>query len=225
MKTPLLRTIFTIVRKDLRAELRSKELISSMFLFALLSILIFSFALELERTAREEAITGVLWVTIVFASIIGLNRSMAMEREQGNFDGLLIAPIDRSAIFFGKFIGNLVFAVVVGLLLLPLMTILYNKSLLLPLLTLVLLLGTFGFSAIGTLLATMTVQTRARESLLPIVMMPVALPVLLAAVKASTGILNATPMGDWVTWLQILFVVDVVYIVTCFLLFPFVIEE
>jgi heme exporter protein B len=225
MKTPFVRIIFTILRKDLRAELRSKELISSMFLFALLSILIFSFALELERTAREEAITGVLWVTIVFASIIGLNRSMAMEREQGNFDGLLIAPIDRSAIFFGKFIGNLIFAVVVGLLLLPLMTILYNKSLLLPLLILILLLGTFGFSAIGTLLATMTAQTRARESLLPIVMMPVAVPVLLAAVKASTGILNATPMGDWVAWLQILFVVDVVYVVACFLLFQYVIEE
>ncbi len=225
MKTPLLRTVLTIVRKDLRAELRSKELISSMFLFALLSILIFSFALELERTAREEAITGVLWVTIVFASIIGLNRSMAMEREQGNFDAMLIAPIERTAIFFGKFIGNLIFALVVGLLLLPLMTILFNKSLVMPLLLLVMLLGTFGFSAVGTLLAAMTVQTRARESLLPIVMMPVALPVLLASVKASTSILNATPLADWVTWLQILAVVDVVYLVTCFLLFQFVIEE
>lgn len=225
MKTPFLRTIFTILRKDLRAELRSRELVSSMGLFALLSILIFSFALELERTAREEAIVGVLWVTIVFASIIGLNRSMAMEREQGNFDAMLIAPIDRTAIFFGKFIGNLIFALIVGLLLLPLMSILYNKSLLQPLLLLVLLLGTFGFSAVGTLLAAMTVQTRARESLLPIVMMPVVIPVLLAAVKASTSILNDTPLADWVTWLQILFGVDVVYSVICFLLFQYVVEE
>ena len=225
MKTPFLRAVLTIVRKDLRAELRSRELISSMGLFAFMSIIIFSFALELERAAREEAITGVLWVSIVFASTIGLNRSMAMEREQGNFDAMLIAPVDRTAIFFGKFIGNLVFALVVGLILLPVMTFLYNISLLQPLLLVVLLLGTLGFSAVGTLLSAMTVQTRARESLLPIVMMPVALPVLLASVKSSTSILNQTPVNDWIAWLQILIVVDIVYIVMSFLLFEYVVEE
>jgi heme exporter protein B len=225
MKTPFFRAIFTIVRKDLRAELRSRELVSSMGLFALLSIIIFSFALDLDRAARESVVTGVLWMTIVFASIIGLNRSMAMEREQGNFDAMLIAPIDRTVIFFGKLIGNLVFALIVGLLLLPLMTLLFNISLLQPLFVLVLLLGIFGFSAIGTLLAAMTVQTRARESLLPIVMMPIALPVLLSAVKSCSSILNATPFADWIAWLQILAVVDIVYLITCYLLFPYVLEE
>lgn len=225
MKTPFLKAVLTIVRKDLRVELHSRELISSMGLFALLSILIFSFALELERTAREEAIIGVLWVTIVFASTIGLNRSMSMEREQANLEAMLLAPIDRSTIFFGKFIGNLVFTLAVGLLLLPIMTILYNKALLQPLLVATLLLGTFGFCAIGTLLAAMTVQTRARESLLPIVMLPIALPVLLSAVKASTNILNGTPLDDWIAWLQILLVVDVVYMTVCYLLFSYVIEE
>ena len=88
MKTPFLRTVFAIVRKDLRTELRSRELVSSMALFALLSILIFSFALELDREARESAISGVLWVTVIYASTIGLNRSMAMEREQANLDGM-----------------------------------------------------------------------------------------------------------------------------------------
>ncbi len=225
MKTPFFRAIFTIVRKDLRAELRSRELISSMALFAFMSIIIFSFALELERAAREAAITGVLWVTVVFASIIGLNRSMAMEREQGNFDAMLIAPVDRTAIFFGKFIGNLVFTLVVALILVPVMSLLYNISLLQPLLLVVILFGTLGFSAVGTLLAAMAVQTRARESLLPIVMMPVALPVLLASVKSSTSILNQTPVNDWIAWLQILIVVDIVYIVMSFLLFEYVVEE
>lgn len=225
MKTPFLKAVLSIVRKDIQIELRSRELVSSMGLFALLSILIFSFALELDRSARQEAISGVLWVTVVFASILGLNRSLAMERDQGNLDAMLLAPIDRVAIFFGKLAGNLVFALVVGLLLLPIMTILYNQNLLQPWLLVVLLLGTFGFATVGTLLAMMTVQTRARESLLPIVMMPVALPVLLAAVRASTNILTETPIADWIAWPQILVVVDIIYLVACYLLFEYVIEE
>ncbi len=225
MKTPFLRTVLAVVRKDLRAELRSKELVSSMALFALLSILIFSFALELDREARESAISGVLWVTVIYASTIGLNRSMAMEREQANLDAMLISPVDRTAIFFGKLAGNLIFAIIVGLLLLPIMTILYNKSLVQPLVLAILLLGSVGFSTVGTLLATMTVQTRARESLLPIVMLPITLPMMLAAVRATTGILNASPTDDGVTWPQILIVVDVVYLAASFLLFEYVIEE
>ena len=225
MKTPFLATVVAIVRKDLQAELRSRELVTSMGLFALLAILIFSFALELDRVAREEAVAGVLWVTVVFASILGLNRSMAMERDQGNLEAMLMAPIDRTAIFFGKLVGNLVFSLVVGLLLIPLMTVLYNRNLVQPWLIAILLLGTFGFSIVGTLLATMTAQTRARESLLPIVMLPVALPVILPAVRASTAILTNSPQADWIAWPQILVVVDIIYLVMCFLLFEYVIEE
>ena len=114
MKTPFLRVVISIIRKDFQAELRSRELVGSMGLFALLSVLVFSFALELDRVARTESISGVLWVTIVFASILGLNRSMAMERDQGNLDALLIAPIHRAAIFVGKLVGNFVFTLVIG---------------------------------------------------------------------------------------------------------------
>jgi heme exporter protein B len=225
MKTPFLQAVVSIIRKDLRLELRSRELLSSMGLFALLSILIFSFALELDRIARQEAISGVLWVTVVFASILGLNRSLGMERDQGNLDAMLLAPIDRSAIFVGKLVGNFLVALVVGLLLLPIMTVLYNINLLQPWILVVLLLGTWGFATIGTLLATMTVQTRARESLLPIVMLPIALPVLLSAVRACTSILTELPFDDWFAWVQILVVVDLIYLVMCFLLFEYVIEE
>ena len=223
--TPFVRTVFAIVAKDLRAELRSRELVSTMALFALLSILIFSFALELDRIARQEAISGVLWVTVVFASILGLNRSMAMEREAGNIDAMMLAPISRAAIFCGKLVGNFIFTLTVGLVLLPLMSVLYNASLLQAPLLLVLLLGTVGFSTVGTLLATMTVQTRARESLLPSVMMPVALPLGLAAVRASTGILTGAPVEDWAAWPQILLVVNIIYLTMCLLLFDYVIEE
>jgi heme exporter protein B len=105
------------------------------------------------------------------------------------------------------------------------MTVIYNVTLTRGLLLLVLILGTLGFSTVGTLLATMTVQTRARESLLPIVMMPVALPLLLAAVRATTGILNDAPQESWLAWTQILAVLDVIFMTVCFLLFEFVIEE
>src|SRR5690606_35456609 len=109
MTTSFLQAALAIAAKDLRAELRSRELVNSMVLFALLSILIFSFALELDRVARHEAIAGVLWVTIVFASILGLNRSMALEREQGGLNALLLAPISRAAIFCGKLAANYLF--------------------------------------------------------------------------------------------------------------------
>lgn len=225
MKTRFTRVVLAIVRKDLRAELRSRELLASMLLFTLLAILIFSFALELDRTARTEAVTGVLWVTLVFASILGLNRSISLEREQGNIYALLIAPVDRSAIYFGKFVGNLIFTLIVGLLMLPLMTILYNISILtLPMIALI-FLGVVGICATGTLLATMTAQARAREALLPIALLPVVLPILLTAVRASRGILAGAPPDEWLGWYQILFGINLIYLVVCWLAFDYVVEE
>lgn len=225
MKTPFFQVVWAVVRKDLRAELRSRELVSSMVLFTLLSVMIFSFALELDRIAREEAVSGVLWVTVVFASILGLNRSLAMERDQGNLDAMLLAPVSRAAIFCGKLVGNYVFTIIVGLVLLPLMTVLFNHPVLQPWLLVILFLGILGFSTVGTLLATMTVQTRARESLLPIVMLPVVLPALLAAVRASTNILTNAAPEEWLPWIQIVIVVDIIYLTLCILLFEYVIEE
>jgi heme exporter protein B len=225
MKTPFLTTALAIISKDLRAEMRSRELISVMVLFAFLSILIFSFALELDRVAREEAVSGVLWVTLIFASILGFNRSMAMERDQGNIDAMLLAPIDRSAIFIGKLVGNYLFTLIVGLVMLPLMTILYNTNMLNSWVILTTVIGIFGFSTIGTLLATMTVQTRAREALLPIAMLPIVLPFLLTAVRATTGILNELPLSEWMVWVQVLGGISILYLVLCVFLYGFVIEE
>jgi heme exporter protein B len=223
--TPFLAAVGAIFRKDVRAELRSRELIGSMVLFALLAVLIFSFALDLNRQGRLDAISGVMWVTLIFASILGLNRSMAMERDQGNLDALLLAPISRSAIYIGKLAGNLVFVLSVAVALAVVITILFNATLFDPRLLLVLILGAFGYSAIGTLLAAMSVQTRARESLLPIIMLPVALPLLLAAVRATSGLLNGAPEEQWLPWLSILIVLDIIFLVLGFLLFEFVVED
>ena len=222
MKTPFFRATFSIIRKDLQAEFRSRELVSSMLLFSFLSILIFSFALELNRIAEKEVVSGVLWVTIIFASILGLNRSLANEREQGNLDAMMLAPIDRTAIYAGKMFGNFLFSFIVGLSLLPLMTVLFNITLTSPLMFINLALGTLGFAAVGTLLATMTVQTRSRETLLPIAMMPVTLPVLLIVVRASEGIIDGDPE---IGWLLTLIVIDLIYLVLGFILFEYVIED
>jgi heme exporter protein B len=222
--TPFIKSMLAVLRKDLRAELRSRELISAMGLFTLLSILVFSFALELNREVRQEVIGGVLWVTLVFASILGLNRSLVQEREQGNMDAMMIAPVARVAIYLGKMLGNLIFTLTVGIFLLPLMTILYNLSLMQPLMLVVMALGVLGLSSMGTLLATMTVQTRSRETLLPIVMLPVALPVIITVVRASNDILQdnlETAFGA----LGILVVIDIIYIALASILFEYVTEE
>lgn len=224
-RTTFMGAALAVLRKDLRIETRSKELLSAMGLFALLSILVFSFALELDRQVRIEAISGVLWVTLIFASILGLNRSMAQEREQGSFDALLIAPIDRAAIFIGKLIGNTLFVGIVALVLLPVMTVLYNVNMVDLRVIVIVVLGTLGFATVGTLLSAMTVQTRSRESLLPIIMLPITLPLILAAVRASTGVLTDAPFDQWGSWIGILAVLDTVFLGVCFLLFEYVIED
>ena len=223
MKTSFRSVVFAILQKDLQAEFRSRELFSIMLLFALISILVFSYALELDQTVREEVVSGVIWVTIAFASILGLNRSLAIEQENGTLDAVLLAPIDRSAIFVGKALGNFIFVAVVGLLLLPLITILYNIPLPVGSIILVLSLGILGFSTVGTILATITLQTRAREALLPIVMLPFILPILLPAVSATSGMIKNTP--GWESWLQVLLVVDVIYLVMSLAMYRYIVED
>ncbi len=225
MTTPFLSAMLHIARKDVQTELRSRELVATMGLFALISILIFSFALELDRQARTEAVSGVLYVTIVFASILGLNRSMTSEREGGGMDALLMSPIPRAAILCGKLIGGAMFVLIVSAAMLPVMTVLFNANLLQGWVILTLLLGTFGFTVVGTILATITAQTRAREALLPLIMLPVVLPVLICAVRATTGALQEAPLQDWITWVQLLAVIDLLYFGLGLLLYDFVVEE
>jgi heme exporter protein B len=223
--TPYWRAVAAIVWKDLRAEIRSREMISSMILFTLMTVLVFSLALELDKQARQNTVAGVLWVTIVFAGVLGLGRSLASEKDRGSLDALLIAPIDRSALFFGKMIGNLLFVLVIGVALMFLLTVLFNITLIKPLLLGVVVLGSLGFTTVGTLLASMSVHARAREAMLPIILMPVVLPVLISAVRASTAILNGMPREDWLPWIQLLAVADVVFLAASYALFDFVVEE
>jgi heme exporter protein B len=220
-----LRAVMAITWKDLAAELRSRELLSAMLVFSLLVILIFYFALELDVKARNGITAGALWVTFAFSGTLGLNRSMAVEKDRGCLDGLLLAPVDRSAIFFGKAISNLVFMLIVEAIVLPVYSIMYNVNLLNGGLLLVTLLGSLGYSAVGTLLAAMSVQTRTRDVLLPILLFPLVIPVLVAAVKASSGFLLGADFAEILPWINILIVYDVIFIAVSFMVFDFVVEE
>jgi heme exporter protein B len=220
-----LRALGAIIWKDLAAEMRSRELIGAMLVFALLVILIFNFALELDLRTRGTITSGVLWVTFAFAGTLGLNRSMAIEKDRGCLDGLLLAPVDRSAIFFGKMVGNLIFMLIVEIVILPTYSILYNVNLINPGLIVVILLGSIGYSTVGTLLSSMAVQARTRDILLPILLFPVILPVLVAAVKASSGILQGFEWAEIMTWINLLIVYDVIFVAVSFMVFDFVVEE
>jgi heme exporter protein B len=220
-----LRSVFSIIWKDLATELRSRELLSAMFVFALLVIIIFNFAIELEPKLRPVITPGVLWATFIFAGTLGLNRSLAIEKDRGCLDGLLLTPVDRSAIYFGKMLGNLLFMVTVEIIILPIYSILYNINLFHPGLLIVILLGSIGYISVGTLLASMAVQTRSRDMLLPILLFPVIVPVLLAAVKASSGFLQGLEISEITRWLSLLIVYDLIFVSVSFMTFDYIIEE
>ncbi len=219
------KAVSAVVWKDLQAELRTLELFSAMLVFSLLIIIIFNFALELDLKIRQSVTSGVLWATFAFAGTLGLNRSMAIEKDRGCLDGLLLAPVDRSAIYFGKLISNLTFMLIVEAIVLVVYSLLYNINLFQPGLLLVILLGSLGYAGVGTLLAAMSVQTRTRDILLPILLFPIIIPVLLAAVKASSGFLDGAQFSDVLLPLDILVVYDLIFISVAFMFFENIVEE
>lgn len=225
-KPSFIKAVMAIVQKDLSAEFRSRELLSAMLVFSMLVILIFNFALELNIEVRKSVAAGVLWTTFAFAGTLGLNRSMAVEKDRGCMDGLLLAPVDRSAIFFGKAISNLAFMLIVEAIVIPLYALLYNETRIFQLdFLLIILLGSIGYIAVGTLLSAMSVQTRTRDVLLPILLFPVAVPVLLASVKASGGLIDGATFAEILTPFNLLLAYDVIFIAVAFMVFDFVVEE
>ena len=219
------RALLAVVWKDLTAEINSRELISAMLVFGMLVILIFNFALELNARERSTVTSGVLWVTFAFAGTLGLNRSMAVEKDRGCLDGLLLAPVDRTAIFFGKVISNLIFMLIVEIIVLPIYSLLYNVNLFVPGLLVVFLLGSIGYVVVGTLLATMAVHARTRDILLPILLFPLVIPILLSAVRASNGFLQGLELAEIMSSLNLLIVYDVIFTAIAFMVFDFVVEE
>jgi heme exporter protein B len=220
-----LRAVGAVIWKDFRTEWRNRENLSAMLVFALLVILIFNFALDLDLQAKASLSAGVLWTTFIFAGTIGLNRSLAVEKDRGCLDGLLLAPVDRSVIYFGKAIGNLVFMLIVEAIVLPIFSFLYGFNVFQPGFLGVVILGSIGYAAVGTLLSTMVVQARTRDILLPILLFPLTLPVIIAAVKASQGFFQSLPLADFSVWINILVAYDLIFTAVAFMVFDYVLED
>ena len=221
------RTVLLIAGKDLRTELRSREQAVSLFVFALLILVVFNFAFDFMVVEFAGLGPGVLWVAFIFSGVLALNHAFRIEREQDRIDGILMAPIDRSAFFLGKLLSTALFMTAVEVVLVPLAAVLFNQPLTFRLVTLcpALALSTLGFAAVGTLFAAMTTQTRRSEMLLPILLFPAAVPISLAAVRSMSQILAGRPFEHYAHWLYLSAAYDLVFIAAAVLLFDLALQE
>jgi heme exporter protein B len=223
-RSPFWLTVRTLVWRDLLAEYRSREILGGGIVFALLSLVIFNFAIDLHQDTAAEVAPGILWLGYAFAGMLTFGRSFAAERERGTLDGLLLAPIDRGAVYLARTITNTVFMGVVEVVSLPAFVALYNVRAAWSELTLATALGTIGFTGAGTLVAAIAANTRAREVMLPLLLLPLAVPVLIASVKATSAALGARPLEP-LPWLQFLFGFDVIVVAASFLVFEYILDE
>jgi heme exporter protein B len=224
MKT-WLSTAWVLVWKDLVQEWRSRDVLTSMFAFAVLSLFIFNYALELSPIDRTEIAPGLIWVVMVFAGTLGLNRSFAAEQDQGSFEGLMMAVPELSVIYLAKMITNLLMMFGLAILVIPIYSLLYNQSLFDLRFFGILMLGSWGYSAAGTLISSMTVQTRMRDLLLPVLLFPLLLPVNMAVVKSSSAIIAVSAVPEFQSWINLLLVYDVIMTVVSIMVFEYVIRE
>lgn len=219
--------IATIVRKDVLIELRSKEILVSMVVFALIVVAIFNFIFDPGSETIRTTAPGVLWVAIIFAGNLGLSRSFAREHENAKMRGLLLCPIDRSFIFIAKMVGNIIFMLVVEAVSIPIMVVLFdiNISAIFGRLVLILFLGTLGFAGVGTLFSTISANTKSREVMLPILLFPVSIPIILAATKSTSYLLSDMNTQYVWSWIKILIAFDVIFVVLSFLLYEYILED
>lgn len=224
---PFFRVIRWVAWKDLISEIRSRETISSMFFFALIVILVFSFSFSMDQREARELIAGIIWVAFAFTGIIGLGKSFSAELQNDCLEHLQISPASKGAIYLGKLAANLLFMLIVEIILFPMFVIFFNLDVVerLPVLLLIFALATLGLSTVGTLFSAMTVQIRAREVMLPILLLPLAVPVMIAAVEATRGALNGSPISMYGNWLQLLAVFDIVFTVMSFWVFEWILDS
>jgi heme exporter protein B len=220
-----LRKAMTITRKDILSEMRTKEIIFSALIFALLVIITFNFAFGGSQETMALVAPGILWVTFTFAGILSLNRSFVSEKEENCLEGLMVAPISREVIYIGKMLGSLLFMLVIEIIALPVLALLFNLPVFSAQIITITLLATIGFVAVGTLFSALAINTKAREMVLPILFLPVVVPIIISAVKASGLALSGEPWSAMASWLQIIGAFDAIFLVVSYWVFTYVIEE
>jgi heme exporter protein B len=221
-------TVAALLAKDLALELRTRESVPAMVLFSVTTYVVFHFGLDRD-TLDGDLASGVLWVTLLFASILGINRLFVAEHEQGGFDGFLLAPVDRTALYVAKALALFAFLCIVEVVAVPAFAVLLlgpSPGQALPGLLLVLVLANAGVAATGTLVAALAIQTRARDLIGPLLALPLLVPVVLASARATTPLLaqgGAQPLpGDW---LAVLALYDLVFALIAYAVFDFLLED
>jgi len=221
-------TVAALLRKELALELRTRESVPAMVLFSIATYVVFHFGLGRDRVEGDLA-SGVVWVTLLFAAILGINRLFVADHEQGGFDGFLLAPVDRTALLFAKALALLCFLGVVELVAVPAFALLLLGPPLgqaLPELLFVLALANSGIAVVGTLVAALAIQTRARDLIVPLLALPLLVPVVLAAARATTPLFadaGAGPLpGDW---LAVLALYDLLFALISYAVFDFLLED
>lgn len=217
----------TILWKDVITELKTKELLSSMFIFGVLVILIFIFSINLSIVNANDVGPGVLWVVIMFAGTLGLNRSFMMEKEQGCLQGMMLTPADRTAIYFGKLLSNILFLSVMEAFILPVFMIFFNVDILSHLgsLLIVVILGSLGFCALGTLLSSLATNLKTREIMLPILLYPLSVPIVIGSVRMTTQVMAGESLADMMNWIGLISCFDIIYIGVSIMTIDHILEE
>ena len=224
----MIRAARTILRKDLLLELRTKEAVPAMTLFTITVYVLFHFGLD-RNSLDGDLASGVLWVTLLLAAVIGVTRLFAAEREQGGIDALLLAPVDRTALFVAKASALFLFLVVVELVALPAYDLLLLGPGLggtLPELPLILLLGNIGIAAVGALVAALAAETRTRELIVPLMLLPLLVPLLISCAQATEPLMRSDQgPEDLGRWLGLLTLYDVVFVLVSVAVFDFLLED
>jgi heme exporter protein B len=219
--------MLALIWKDLLIELRTKETLASLLLLGVLTLLIMSFAFEPAGELRLRAAPGALWMAVIFAGVLGINRSFLNERDNDCLQGLLLCPVDRGTVYLAKTAGNALFMLAAQVFVVPIFVVFFNLFPSFDLLRLagILTLGIFGFAASGTLFAAISVRTRAREILLPLLLLPLVAPVVIAGVTASAAVLAGKSLGEVRLWVNLLIAYDAITLVVGWMLFEYAVEE
>jgi heme exporter protein B len=223
----MLGKVWAVFRKDLLIELRTKDSLNAMLFFGIVVLVVFNFALDAARDTIRQAVPGVLWVAFVFSGTLGLNRMFASEKENSCLQGLLMVPMDRGIIYLGKMLASVVFMLIAEMVIFIFSLVFFNLTVWseVPYLMLVFVIGTLGFTGVGTLLSAVAVNTRLREVLLPLILFPVVLPILINAVEATNIILNTSDYQALKLPLTVMSAFTIIFGTLAFLLFDFVLED
>ncbi len=221
-----LKTVFTIFKKDIVLEIKTREIVNSALVFAVLLVLSFSFIMEPGSDTEKHIAGGIFWMSVTFAGILGLSKTMLNEVQGGNFEALMLCPVDRSAVFFGKVLSSFVYLLILEAVLIPLFIIFYNINIVShKLMIIVLLLSTYGYACAGTLFAIISVKTKTRELMMPLLMLPVMIPVIISSILATNVFIFEYDITACYSWIKLTAVFDIIFTAVTFALFSHIIEE